>query len=515
MGLRRLSLLVVASLAALAACSGGSGSSADGGGSPQHGGTLTIVREQASKTLSKTQMHLNSGIWLIQQVLDTLYVATPDGQDLKPDLAKSYDVSKDKKTWTFHLRKGVKFSDGSPLTAKDVKFSIGLNGREQSPWSFVNSAIASIDTPDKSTVRIHTKHPWSPLLADVALFANAIVPANFGGKSEDEFYQKPIGTGPFMIAARDKGNSITLKRNPHYWRKGKPYLDKVKLVYVENSNSRVIQAQGGKADIAQFPPYSALNSLKNSTDVTAKTFESSRTNFLIFNTEKKPFDDWRVRHAIALAVNRKPMIKAAFFGNAKPATSFLTPSLWAHQDVVDMKQRPDLAEAKQLMKQAGYGGGFSAKLTLDPGNNTGATVAQILQEQLKKIGVNISIRKDSNSSTNKSKGNYEMALSYVTTDIIDPDELVGFIAVGTGGVHALYTRYNNPKLNKLATEAARTFKKSERQKMYTKIQEMVAHDSPFVPLVYPPFAYVVSNDVHNFEVHTVGSYPLENVWVSQ
>lgn len=514
MRLRRLSLLVAASLAALTACSGGSGSSATDGGSPQQGGTLTIAREEASKTLSKTQMHLNSGIWTIQQVLDTLYVATPDGQGLKPGLAKSHEVSKDKKTWTFHLRKGVKFSDGSALTSKDVKFSIDLNGRKQSPWSFVNSAIASIDTPDKWTVKIHTKHPWSPLLADVALFANAIVPANFGGKSEAEFYQKPIGTGPFMIAARDKGNSITLKRNPHYWKKGKPHLDKVKLVYVENSNSRVIQAQGGKADIAQFPPYSAINSLKGSGDVAAKTFQSSRTNFMIFNTEKKPFNDWRVRHAIALAVNRKPIIKAAFFGNAKPATSFLTPSLWAHKDVVDMKQRPDLAKAKQLLKQAGYGNGFSAKLTVDPGDDTGSTVSQILQEQLKKIGVSISIRKDSNATTDKSKGNYEMALSYVTTDIIDPDELVGFIAVGTGGVHALYTRYNNPKLNKLATKAAGTFKKAQRQKMYTKIQQMVAHDSPVVPLVYPPFAYVVSSDVHGFDVHTVGSYPLENVWLS-
>lgn len=519
---------VIASVMVVSACSSAAGSSGSGSSgsagaptgaapsqqAPQHrGGNLTILTQTAIKSLDKTHMQLNDGIWTIQHVEQTLYVASPDATKLEPSLATSYTVSKDQKTWTFHLRKGVKFSNGQPMTSKDVKFSLDLNDKKSSQWQFINSAISSITTPDKYTVQIHTKYPWSPLLADVALFANGIVPYNFGGKTEAQFAQKPIGTGPFMISSWSKGDHITLKKNPYYWRKGQPYLDSVTVHYVDNANSRVTQAQGGAVGVAEAPPFSVLPSLQNSPTVSGKEFKSSQTNFILFNVTKKPFTDARVRRAIALAIDRAPIIKSVYFGKAQPATSFLTPALWGHINAIDTKPNP--AEAKKLLKEAGYGHGLSIRMNVDPGDQSQVLTAQIIQSQLKNVGINLSVQKDSNNLSDQISGNFSMALGDATTDIIDPDEMIRFIGDGKGGSFALDTRYNNPQVNKLANQAGKEFSKAARSKIYAKIQKMVGADAPNIPLVYQPFTYVVSKKVHNFFVSPIGSYALATTWVSK
>jgi len=192
--------ICASALLVLAAC--GSGGSPGGGGGtatgkPVHGGNLTFAAVQDAQSMNNTTVFDNNSIWIFEQIFQPLYTVTDNGKAVKPWLATSYKMSADKKTYTFTLRKGVKFSNGKPMTSADVKFSIDQNRKAAQGWAYLDSAISSVGAPSPGTVVIHLKFPWAPLLADLSIFANGIVPNNYGGESETQFYQHPVGTGPF------------------------------------------------------------------------------------------------------------------------------------------------------------------------------------------------------------------------------------------------------------------------------------------------------------------------------
>src|SRR6266581_4727874 len=241
--IRRSAVFLVVTALVGAACSsnggggGGGGTGGGGGGKPQSGGDVVIARTAESQSMDKTNVYDNESIWIFEQMYEMLYEVTNDGKDVQPWLATSYDLSSDQLTWTFHLRGGVKFSNGQPMTSADVKFSID-EATKAAGWGYINSAIKEITTPDPLTVVIQTKYPWSPLLADLSLFSNGIIPKDYAGKSAKDFYQAPIGTGPFMWDHWTKGQELKLVKNPNYWQKGKPYLDSVTWTTVGDDYTR-------------------------------------------------------------------------------------------------------------------------------------------------------------------------------------------------------------------------------------------------------------------------------------
>src|SRR5581483_11574641 len=256
----------------------GSGSSA-AAGAPVRGGDLVIARTAASQSMNATTVFYNESIWIFEQIFQTLYTVTPNGKGVQPELATSYKVSADKKTYTFTLRQGVKFSTGQPMTSADVKFSIDQARAAAKGWGYIDTAISSVDAPSPSTVVVNLKYPWAPLLADLSLFSNGIVPANYGGKSETDFYNAPVGTGPFKWAFWHKGSAIKLVRNPHYWEPGKPYLNSVTWTDTPSDNTRELQLKGGQAQIDEFPAWSTVASLKTTPNVTMNLFNSTRTDY--------------------------------------------------------------------------------------------------------------------------------------------------------------------------------------------------------------------------------------------
>jgi peptide/nickel transport system substrate-binding protein len=242
-------------VAALAA----QGTSSSSAATPKRGGHITIARIEDSTSFDKTNVFQNESIWLAEQINESLYEAGNDGKTLKPWLATSYTKSKDGKTYTFKLRKGVKFSNGKPMTAADVKFSIDDARAQAKGWGYLDAAIKSIDAPDPSTVVFNLKFRWAPFVADIALFANGIIPKDFGGETRKAFYKHPVGTGPFMWDKRVVGQSVTFKRNPYYWQKGKPYLDSVTWTFVTDENTRELQLRGGQIQVDEFPPFNSID----------------------------------------------------------------------------------------------------------------------------------------------------------------------------------------------------------------------------------------------------------------
>ena len=329
--LRRPHVIIAAlSVAALslAACGGSDsgGSNASGGGGTTKGGDLVLVRPSDSTDMNNTMVFDNDSIWVFQQMLESLYQVTEDGTDVEPLLVEKDELSDDQKTLTITLKDGITFSNGDEMTSEDVKFSLDKARSTKGGWEFLDVAIDSVEAPDPKTVVITTKYPWAPLKADLANFNNAILPKDYAGKSSEEFYKAPIGTGPFKWDHWDRGSELKLVKNKDYW-DGEPSLDSVTWKVVGDDNARALQLQGGQAQINQSPPYSTLDQLKAQQGIKVELFPSTKTDYIMMNENEKPYDDVHVRRAISYAIDREAIVKTVLFGNGTVGNSLLMPTV--------------------------------------------------------------------------------------------------------------------------------------------------------------------------------------------
>ena len=211
-------------------------------------------------------------VYTLDKIFEPLYITSPSGV-LTPWLAQGYTMSSDGKTWTFVLRPGVKFSDGRPLTAKDVAFSIQRTASHPHwPLGFLDFAIKDFKATDSRTVTFELSQPWAPFLSDISVFANSIMPNNLGGESGSAFFANPIGTGPFLLKSFQKGAGVVLTRNKNYWQSGKPYLDEVSFSYIPDDNQRVEQLKGGEVDVISAVPAAQVATLKRNPSLVLREF---------------------------------------------------------------------------------------------------------------------------------------------------------------------------------------------------------------------------------------------------
>jgi peptide/nickel transport system substrate-binding protein len=365
-------------------------------------------------------------------------------------------------------------------------------------------------------VVINLKFPWAPLVADLSLFANGIVPNNYGGKSEEEFYKAPVGTGPFKWGFWHKGAELKLVRNPNYWEKGKPYLNSVTWTDVANDNTRQLQLKAGAAQIDQFPAWSTVSSLKSTSGVNMHLFNSTQTNYLAFNELRKPFQDVHVRRAISLAIDRKALVKAVLFGNGKPANSLFPPQVPYYYPNTPGLQL-NLQQAKAEMGKSSVPHGFSTSILIPAGNSDYKTISTIVQSELKPLGIKVKISQlDPNVANNDfQEQKYDMALSLWTMDIADPDELATFAVDPKSGAKSFFTSYNNPKVVNATHLAERTTDRAKRQQYYNEIQTGAANDAFMAFLYYSPYPYATTSNVHGFFVTPLGNMHMEDVWLSK
>ncbi|WP_246136655.1 ABC transporter substrate-binding protein [Leekyejoonella antrihumi] len=506
-----------AALSGCASSSTKSGGASKSAGAPVHGGNLTIARAQDAKSMNNILTFDNSSIFIFEQIMEPLFTVTADGKATKPLLATGYKVSADKKTYTINLRKGVKFSTGKEMTSADVKFSIDQDTKHASTgWGFINSAIQQVQAAGKYTVVIKLKHAWAPLIADLALFSNAIVPNNYDGKTMAEFYQAPVGTGPFKWGQWKRGEYLKLVANTGYWQKGKPYLDSVTWNVVPDSNTRKLQVQGGQADIDEYPDWSTFKSLGTGSNVIAKTFPSTELDYLAFNEKKKPFQDVHVRRAISAMIDRSAINKAVLFGNGTPANSLLMPGVPFYQKSTPGIMKND-ALAKKELAASSVPKGFSTTLLIPSGDASKLSTAQIIQNDLQQYNIKVTIKQLDPTANHNAQQNmqYDMGLSAWTMDIPDPDEWTSFAIDPDGGAKSAYTNYRSAEAIKLNRQAQQSVDHSTRAELYNQLQDVVAHDAPFAFLYYAPYAYGVSDKVQNFNVTPLGNYPLTDVWKSK
>jgi peptide/nickel transport system substrate-binding protein len=512
-------LIVGSTLAVLAGCGSNSPSSGNNGGTssgPVHGGNLVFANPQDAQSMDESTVFDNNSIWILEQITQPLYTVTNNGKGVMPWLATGYTASANGLTYTFTLRKGVKFSNGQPMTSADVKFSLEQTMAASAGWGYIDAAMKSVDDPTPSTVVIHLKYKWAPLLADLSLFANGIVPNNYGGKTATQFYQAPVGTGPFKWDYWHKGQGLKLVKNTYYWQKGLPYLNSVTWTDVPSDNTRQLQVTSGQAQIDQFPAWSTVSTLKQTSSVHMTLFNSTETNYLAFNENVKPLQDVNVRRAISYAINRQAIIKAVLFGNGKPANSLFPPQV-PYYDPTTPGLQYNLAAAKAAMAKSSVPHGFTTTILIPAGNSDYATIATIVQAELKPLGIKVNVQTlDPNTANaNFQAEKYDMSLTLWTMDIPDPDELATFGLDPTSGAKSFFTSYDNPTVVKDTHSAEQITTPSVRQSLYNVVQTDAAQDAFMAFLYYSPYPYVTASNVHDFFVTPLGNYRMQYVWLSK
>ncbi|MBI2886511.1 MAG: ABC transporter substrate-binding protein [Chloroflexi bacterium] len=415
-----------------------------------------------------------------------------------PDLAERWEVSPDAKTWTFYLRKGVKFhnvapANGRELVAEDIKYSFDrIRGPAPSIWTGQYSFIESIEVADKYTVRFQLKQPSASALyrftdGEAAWIVGRDVleglAANYG-----KTHKSLVGTGPFMADAYDRGVALKYKRNPDFFGSGvsgTPYVDEVEVLIINDAAARLAAFLSKQIDYFSVP-LADLERVKSSVPG-GQIIENKGTNTLsgvVVNVSKPPFDNVKVRQALKHGVNQQRIIDDLFKG-AGSWNGFMPGGLssWAMpQEEVKQLYRHDPEKAKQLLAEAGYSGGFKGDLLVfSQYSQVYIDVAEFLVADLKKVGIDLAVKLEPVAAGRKAveEGNFALNNSAQITGL-EPDEFVkdGLVPGGSRN----FGRLNDSKINDLAARQSVLVDAKERRKIVDEIARQVAEVVPFVPI---------------------------------
>jgi peptide/nickel transport system substrate-binding protein len=455
----------------------------------------------------------NPSIWVAVNIYDALLRPGADGTSLQPDLATSWDISKDQKVYTFHLRPGVKFTDGTPVTAADVKFCLDrVKNDPKLIWNFLETAISKVDAVNSSTVKVTLKYPWAPFLSDVAVFSTGIYPAAYFKKvGAKGLSAHPIGSGPYMLSSFSPGTSTILTKNPNYWDAASYPIKQVEFRVVSNDTSRLLQVQSGDIDVDNVLAPNLVAQLKGSQSAQPVLYPSTAVKYLQPNHLVKPWQDLKVRQAVNLAIDRGALNHAVYYGYAIPANSFMPKGMIAWNPNIKAPTQ-NLALAKKLLSQSSVPNGFTMTYDVPSGNVQDNQIAVVFKQEMQPLGIKVNINPEDPTTlqTNSQNSKFDFFPQYWTNDIPDPDELVSY-SVDPTIVNDYYTHYNNPELAMLSRQAERTANQAARTQLYYKIQEVFAQQVPWFPIEYIPLIDGVNNKVHGFKQNPLGYFVLKGV----
>lgn len=484
----------------------------------KRGGTLILARPDEPLTFDPFIPGDNGSIYAIEQVCDALVEADDTGLGLRPGLAESWEVSADGLTYTFKIR-DAKFSNGDPVTVEDVVFTLQTLSDPAKYLAFVLKPVKAISAVDAQHVKVELKEPYAPLLSALSAYAASIVHKKTYEASPEKFGSAPMCAGPFMVESYQRGSTVVLKSNPHYWDKGAdgkplPYLDGVELRYVPESNSRVLGLRNGDYDAVSTVAFNQAKSLQSDSKLVIESTPIFRLDYVYLNHQKKPLDSEDFRLALNHAADREAILKAVYYGFGEVPNSYM-PKVNYHSESV-AKIPFDVAKAKELVQKSGYDG-TAIQIMVDTGNAPSRQVATILQQGWAAAGIKSEIVEfDVGTAwTMTTKGEYQAYVSYITSDINDTDELATIQADNTAGSNAFFTWYDNKEVQQMLTEARGTSDKTKRAELYAKVQETVYNDGYSIPLNFAPVINGTQAHVKDFKQLANGWWWLQKVWLDK
>ncbi|SDF97015.1 peptide/nickel transport system substrate-binding protein [Fontibacillus panacisegetis] len=496
-----LALLLILTMVA-AGCSTGTSQK----GAAQDG-SLEITIARAFDVNGLDPGFLTENAQVVDNIFDTL-VKRDENEQLVPGLATSWSQV-DENTWEFKLRENVKFTNGEPFNAEAVKYSIDrvLNPDNNAPTAGYISTIQEVQVVNDYTVHVITKNPDPLVPTRFNRYPTEIVPPKYTEEvGQEQFAQKPVGTGPYKFVEWNKGSSVVLEVNKDYWN-GEPEVKKITFRSIPEASTRVSALLNGEVDLITAVSPEDREKIEGSSNAKLSSVErAGNTVYVGFKTDVEPFNNPKVRQALNYAIDTKSIVDNVLRGAAVQTESLIGPKDFGYAGEFDTYgYDPD--KAKQLLSEAGYPDGFSA--TLDTVNwyikNT--DVAQVIAEQLKAIGVNITVNNVESSVYRtlvpSGKQNSMYVLGWSSTNTLDADAAI-YAILHSG---ESYSTYSNPEVDAKLEEARGTTDEERRKTLYKEIEEIVLQDAPRIFLYQENQYYGVSKKL-NWEGRIDGSIPV-------
>jgi peptide/nickel transport system substrate-binding protein len=486
-------LVTSAALVALTACSGG-GEGVDvggGGGGGGEGGTLVAAISGQPDQLDPQSTSAYASFQVLENVFDTL--VEPDAElDFQPALASEWETSDDGLTWTFTLREGVTWHNGRDLVADDVVFSYNRIIDEELANAYRFESVEEVTAPDERTIEIRVSRPTPNLLANIGAFKGTAIVAR-ENVEDGSIGQNPIGTGPFRFDSYSPGDRLRLTRNDDYWG-DEVALDGVEFRFVSEPTVALTNLQGGQVQWTDNLPPQQVESLRGSDDLTVEAVPSNDYWYFAANQARPPFDDVRVRRAMALAIDRDEITEAATFGLATPNQTAIPETSRFHLDFAPFDRDPD--EARRLLDEAGV-----SNLTVDfmVTNEYPETVtaAQVIQSQLAVVGIDVQIRTLDFAAwlDQQGEGNFDVFLLGWLGNI-DPDDF--YYAQHRTDANFNFQGYSNTEVDAALDAARAETDDDERQELYDTAVRRIVEDASYVYLYNPQVVQAWTPEVEGY-----------------
>ncbi|WP_339149375.1 MULTISPECIES: glutathione ABC transporter substrate-binding protein [unclassified Sutcliffiella] len=495
-------ILMLSFISACSTSSNSSNGSESNARSEEKGGSLIIARlSDATRLDPHFITDIPSANIIYQKVYETLVMTNKD-MEIEPLLATEWQQL-DEVTWEFSLKEGVSFHDGTPFNAEAVKvtFDRVLDPGTGSPQREKLSMIKEIEIVDEYTVHMHLDYPYAPLLSILASNEGSIISPKVIKEKEDSLSQHPVGTGPFIFESWNTGQDITLVKNPSYWGQ-EPNLDEVVFKVVPEDATRLALIETGEAHVSDQVPVTELDRIEKSNSMSLYRTEGLGVEYIGFNIESKAVNDVRVRKAISHAIEREAILKGVYNNVGTIANSAMSPKVFGYSENIKAYEY-DINKAKKLLKEAGYKDGLSLNL-LTSDRKERINMAEVIQSQLKGIGVDVSIQVLEYGAYLEmiDKGDHDLFIGGWGNATGDGDynqyNLFHTASQGPPGNHFYYS---NEEVDTIIEDAREEMDQEKRKELYEKAMQIQMDDAVYVP-------------IRNYEHLAVYTKGVEGIWLN-
>ena len=473
------------------------------------GGTVTEGTNGDGSIVNPILLVDSDGYFRTDQMFDAMVVLDPETLKPQPRLAKSWDVSADGLTYTFHLQQAVTWHDGQPFSAEDVRFTVmsmlapDYAGPFQSRWkTLVGGAdvaagkaqdLEGLKVLDPNTIQFKLLEPNATFLTLVMPDLKPIPMHILQGQKitpDHPFSLKPVGTGAYKFSEWVKGDHFTMTANSSYWG-GAPCIDRIQQRVIPDMNALVLGIQAGDFDFTIVPPPSEVARLKSDGKLNVITAPPFALEAIQFNMLHPQLKDRRVREAISRAFDREKFAKENMAGVSNVAPAPVVSGSWASDPSI---QTPsfDMAKAKQLLADAGYpNGGFSVSISANAGNTYREEGSTILQANLKQLGIDakVDLGEWGKFIGGVRDKKFDIAFFSYSAGFPDPDKLSA--SFQTNGSDNYYS-YSNPQVDDLLTQARKINDFDKRKDLYVQVQKILMDDLPLMPIVNYPHLIAIN-----------------------
>jgi peptide/nickel transport system substrate-binding protein len=475
------------------AATSGAATSAAAADVPQGNAEINISLDADPPKLDPSQSSALVDRFVLNSICDKLFDLDAEG-NIVPMLVTEHQLSDDKLTYTFTLREGVKFHDGTDFNAEAVAFNLERNRAETSPRRTELQIINTVEVVDPKTIKITLKEPFAPFLSILTDRSGMIVSPKAAQEQGENFLNAPVCSGPFKYQDRVKGSSITLVRNDDYWQEGIPKASKITYKIFTDANTALVNLRSGQVDMTNVLPSKEVPGLQGDNKFVVVNEPGFGYQGIYLNVKQAPLDNKNVRKAIDMLIDRDALVKVMFGETATPGHSPFAKSHFAYGDS-DKYEKPNAEAAKKLLADAGVSNvSFTLKTGTSPAN---AQLAQLVQNFLKAGGIDMQIEKVEFGTLleQSDTGNFQ-AIQLGWSGRPDPDQnIYDFLFTGAANNNS---QFSNPTVDELLQQARVESDEAKRKQLYDQVMEIEHEEVPYVYLYHQNNVFGMRSNITGF-----------------